>query len=86
MAIEALIEPVQKSPACVQRVDSFIRQIEESSLEPAEKNSLIGSLRWLRDESINKAGQRLAREKLGDKKSRGKLSVHPCRLLSGQWD
>jgi hypothetical protein len=72
MAIEALIEPVQKSQDCVQKIDGFIKQIEESSLEPGEKNSLIGSLRWLRDESITRAGKRLAREKLGDKSYEGK--------------
>jgi len=49
-----------------------MKQIEESSLEPEEKNSLIGSLRWLRDESINKAGQRLTRAKLGNKSYEGK--------------
>src|ERR1700751_4828402 len=54
----------KKSQACVQQVDGFIKQIEESSLESEEKNSLIGSLRWLRDESITKAGQSLARAKL----------------------
>jgi hypothetical protein len=66
MAIEALIEPAQKSSEAMQLVDCFIKQTKESALRRSEKDSLIGSLKWLRDESISKAGQRLAREKLGE--------------------
>jgi hypothetical protein len=51
----------------MQLVDGFIEQTKESAVQRSEKDSLIGSLKWLRDESITKAGQRLAREKLGDK-------------------
>lgn len=72
MAIEALIEPARKSAEAVQHVNSFIKQIEESLLEQGEKNSLLGSLGWLRDESITKAGRRLATEKLGNKNYEGK--------------
>jgi hypothetical protein len=72
MAIEALIEPAQKSSAAMQLVDEFIKQTKESAVQQSEKNSLIGSLKWLRDESISKAGQRLAREKLGDRCYEGK--------------
>ena len=37
MAIEALIEPVRKSPEAVEHVNGFIKKIEESSLEQGEK-------------------------------------------------
>lgn len=67
MAIEALIEPAQKSSEAMQLVDGFIEQTKKSAVQRSEKESLIGSLKWLRDESISKAGQRLVREKLGDK-------------------
>jgi hypothetical protein len=40
-----------------------------------KKNSLIGSLRWLRDESISHAGKRLATETLGDKTYDGKKAA-----------
>jgi Apea-like HEPN len=74
MAIEALIEPAQKSSEAMQLVDGFINQTKESAVQRAEKDSLIGSLKWLRDESINKAGQRLVREKLGDEAFEGKTA------------
>jgi hypothetical protein len=65
MAIEALIEPAQKSSKAIQLVDGFIKQTKESAVQRSEKDSLIGSLKWLRDEYISKAGQRLAKEKIG---------------------
>jgi hypothetical protein len=74
MAIEVLIEPAQKSSEAMQLVDGLIEQTQKSAVQRSEKDSLIGSLKWLRDESITKAGQRLAREKLGDKCYEG-LSV-----------
>jgi hypothetical protein len=67
MAIEALIEPTQKSFEAIQLVDGFIKQTKESAVQRSERDSLIGSLKWLRYESISKAGQRFAKEKLGDK-------------------
>jgi hypothetical protein len=74
MAIEALIDPKRKSPEAVRHVDGFITQIKNSSLDLNERCSLIGSLKWLRDESINKAGQRLVAERLGDKIYGGKTA------------
>jgi hypothetical protein len=67
MATEALIEPAPKSAPAVAYVDGFIEQIQKSSLGEHERKSLVGSLRWVRDESINQAGRRLARERLGDR-------------------
>jgi len=74
MAVEALIEPVPKSTEAVRHVDGFIKEIKHSTLQQNEKQSLIGSLKWLRDESINKAGQRLAAERLGNKIYGGKTA------------
>jgi hypothetical protein len=49
-------------------IEEFIRATQESaSLSDKEKNSLLGSLKWLLDESINQAGRRLAEEKLGSR-------------------
>jgi hypothetical protein len=75
MAIEALIEPKPKSDKAIACVTVFIDQISSSSLPLDEKNSLIGSLRWLRDESISHAGKRLATETLGDKTYDGKKAA-----------
>lgn len=71
MAVEALIAPLPKSTEAVQYVERFIRQVKNSRLAPEEKRSLIGSAEWLRDESINQAGKRLAKEKLGTEKYAG---------------
>jgi hypothetical protein len=65
MAIEALIEPQMRNDDAVVLVDSLIQQAKLSNLEANEKNSVIGSLSWLRKESINQAGKRLATERLG---------------------
>jgi hypothetical protein len=70
MAVEALITPIAKSPRAVRYVDQFIDQITLSDLEESEKASLIGSLDYLRSESINQAGRRLV-EALGGRKYGG---------------
>ena len=72
MAMEAVIDPKPKSAKAIESVNGFIDQINSSALPLEEKNSLIGSLRWLRDESISHAGKRLAKETLGDKTYDGK--------------
>lgn len=71
MAIEALIKPARKSPEAIRHVDAFIKKIKESSMQKSEQDSLVSGLRNLRDESITKAGQRLAKEKLGNKRYEG---------------
>ena len=68
IAIEALIKPAPRSTEAKAHVESLIRATQESaSLSDKEKNSLLGSLKWLLDESINQAGRRLAGEKLGSR-------------------
>jgi len=74
MAIEALIDPKPKTAEAIESVNAFIGQINSSALPLEEKNSLVGSLRWLRDESISHAGKRLATERLGDKTYDGKTA------------
>lgn len=65
MAVEALIEPASRSPEAREHVDGLIAQTHSASLSEDEKNSMIGVLRWLRQESINQAGRRLASSLLG---------------------
>lgn len=67
MSIEALIEPVLRSPSAQNHVASLIKQTESLSLPLPieERSSILGSLRRLRSESINQAGKRLTTERLG---------------------
>ena len=67
MAVEVIIEPLPKSRKAVQHVDRFIEETKHAPLNPDERVSLIGSSKWLRNESISKAGKRLVSERLGDK-------------------
>lgn len=67
IAYEALLDPPQRPQEAVQLVDSFIATARESLLEDSDKASLIGSLEWLRNESINRTGRRLAQQRLGDR-------------------
>lgn len=68
MAIEALLEPADRSAQALAHVDSIIRQTDDSaSLSNIEKASLMGSLEWLRKESINQTGKKLAAKRLGSR-------------------
>ncbi|MEA1899469.1 MAG: HEPN domain-containing protein [Thermodesulfobacteriota bacterium] len=68
MAIEALLEPAPRSPSARAHVEKMISATKETnSLSPEEKNSFIGALKWLFNESINQAGRRLARSHLGER-------------------
>ena len=67
MAIEALIEPASRSSEAQEHVDRLIEQTRSASIPEGEKNSMIGTLRWLRHESINQAGRRLASSRLDDR-------------------
>lgn len=67
MAVEALLAPASRSPEAREHVDGLIEQTRSASLADDEKNSMIGALRWLRNESINQAGRRLALSRLHDR-------------------
>jgi hypothetical protein len=67
MAVEALIEPEQRPPAAVKHVEQLIHLTKEAtSLSDSERESLLGSLHWLRKQSISRAGRALAAERLGE--------------------
>jgi hypothetical protein len=68
MAVEALLEFTSRPPESVALVRSFITSVQESSgLDESEKNSLLSALRFLKNESIRRAGRRLAEERLAGK-------------------
>ncbi len=66
MAVEALLDPSPRSEAAVAHVASMIKATQDAgSLTGDERNSLLGSLKWLKAESISQAGRRLAGTHLG---------------------
>jgi hypothetical protein len=67
MAVETLIEPQPRADEVRRHVSSLIETTERSGLDRKEIASLIGSLRWLLNDSISRAGRRLARS-LGDRR------------------
>ncbi len=61
MAVETLIQPESRPAAVLEHVDRLIAETQASELPQAEINSIIGTLRWVREESIGQAGRKLAR-------------------------
>ena len=67
MAVETLIEPKPRPTAAREHVDRLIADTQASDLPKAEIDSVIGTLRWAREESIGQAGRKLA-SRLGDRR------------------
>jgi hypothetical protein len=65
MAIETLTQPAPRSHAARDHVERLIDLTNEADLPEGERDSLIGNLRWLLDESISRAGRRLAGRLVG---------------------
>ena len=64
-AIETLLE-VRPRPIRVQEhVDQLVRLTRDANLEESEKQSLMGTLRWLKSHSIRKSGREFVTERLG---------------------
>ncbi len=61
MAVETLLDPSPRSKDAQQHINELICLTNDSSkLTKKEKQSLIGSLQWLYNESISQAGRKLA--------------------------
>jgi len=60
-AVEALLEPLKRSEAVQTLVEDFRSATHSSNIDEATKRSIMGSLQWLRYESIGQAGRALAR-------------------------
>jgi hypothetical protein len=67
-AIEILLEDSPRPKPVLDHIDKLIALTSETDLDKSEKNSLLGSLKWLRSHSIRASGRRLVRERLGDRK------------------
>jgi hypothetical protein len=65
--LETLIEQEELSDEVKEHVDELVSLTKGSSLPRKEIDSMLGTLRWLRRESVSRAGRRLA-EKLGDRR------------------
>ena len=62
MALETRIESKLRDGLALEMIDKFIGDVNSSvELETRERNSILGSLRHLRKESISEAGQSLVR-------------------------
>lgn len=79
MAIEALLEPIERSPEARGVVANFLTCVKDSELSSEEKSSMIGSLNWLMMESITKTGQRLAEKRLPGRSYNG---IVPSKFFS----
>lgn len=60
MAVETLVDQQPRSPGATSLVDSFLAEVKQADLPAAEIASLTGALRYLRNESINQSGRRIA--------------------------
>jgi len=86
MAIEAMLDPLPRSDEAISLVDSFIQLTYASRVSKSEGDSMVGTLRWLKKESISGAGRRLSYERLGGRKymdmSASKFFTHCYDLRS----
>lgn len=60
-ALETMIKPQSRPVESAEHVSQLIELTRESILSEEERSSLIGSLRWLCQESISQAGKKIAR-------------------------
>ena len=68
MAIEAMLQLAPRSPESRDHVEELIKLTRASTLDKSEKNSIVGSLNWLRSESISQGGRRIATQRLGSRR------------------
>lgn len=74
MSIEALLNPISRSEDVKKHLSTLISITQSSNLEQSEKNSLIGGLKCLSEESISSAGRRLVHSILGNRIYSGRSS------------
>ena len=75
IAIEALLDPKERDSPALELVATFLKSVAEASeLDALTKASLLGSLQFLRRDSISQTGRALSRERLGDRLYEGMRS------------
>jgi hypothetical protein len=60
MAIETMLDPQDRDEATSAHVRELMRLTREADLPDSQKQSLLGSLEWMLQESISQSGRRLA--------------------------
>jgi len=69
MAIEVLIECQPRSKNVEELIDELSELTKTNEkIDSSDKQSILGSLSWLKSDSIGQAGRKLAKKKLSDKK------------------
>jgi len=71
-AVEALLELAERPDSTQSLVTNFIAQTQSAPIDQVTKNSIRGSLEWLRKESISQAGRNLANSLLPKTNYEGK--------------
>lgn len=74
MAVETLIRCDSREKSVRDHVSSLISATKQSGISKAERDSIVGSLKWLLDESINQAGRKLAAT-LGERRYMGGMET-----------
>lgn len=74
-AVEALLEQPERSDEAKALVEEFKTKTLQSTVDEPTKASIIGSLEWLRYQSIGQAGRELAYSLLPDQSFDGQSSV-----------
>jgi hypothetical protein len=79
MAVEAVLEPVSRSGAEREHVEWLIKSTRDTALPAESRNSMVGALRWLLNESISQAGRRVSADRLG---SRNYMNMPACKFFT----
>lgn len=81
-ALEMLMEQHPRDKGASDHVDDLIRLTREADISERDRESMTGSLRYLKNESFRQAGRRLA-ETLGDRKY---LKMKPEKFFVSCYD
>ncbi len=73
-AVESISENKDRSPEAVRHVEELMELTRDSELPKPEIDSMLSSLKWLRQESISKTGRDLVNRFLKDKTYGGKTA------------
>jgi hypothetical protein len=70
-AVEALIEPAARCPQAQALVVTMSDLVCNADLHDSTKQAMLGTLQWLRNDSIGESGRALAKRLLGDQRYMG---------------
>ena len=73
-AIETIMEDKPRSPEAIEHVERLVQLTHNSELPRAEIDSILGTLSWLRRESISRTGKMFVDGLLGQKEYGGKIA------------